>query len=317
MKKIAFCFNGLLRTAEYNVKNILHQVDKIDGDVDFFIHTWVENTSRPISPKSEGFLTKDESGSCNRDLMDWARIACDDGYRAGIESRILPTEDVPISINDVRKDSYSILHNLQDIYNFKSVEIEPQSEFDFKRYDKLYTLVPMHWYSWWKSIQLKSQYEKIYKMKYDCVISTRPDIMFPKDFNIQKDIELVEKNEKIFFATGVDYKGGRRPNDIYFISSSDVMDSASSYCFPERNGVGWDIENNKKMHVGEFIMKQGIDVEEASPWPERWAVYRDECIGIDPFDLKKAVELDNYWYRPWKHWDFKRTLSRSNIKDND
>jgi len=294
MKRVAICFNGMLRTAEYNAENILHQANKIDGEVDFFIHTWVENTPKPLHSKGKGFITNyaKEIEKC-KDFPE--------GYQRNRKiSELTYLYTLPSTSNDVRKDSYSILSNLQDIYNFKFVEIEPYLGSFSKYFSKLYPRAPHHWYSWWKSVQLKSQYEKIYKMKYDCVISTRTDIMFPKDFNIQKDIELVEKNKKTFFATGLAYNNGRRPNDIYFISSSDVMDVASQFCFgTEGVGPDWDIEKNRKIYVSEFIMKHGIDVEEASPWPEPYSIYRDKCIGIGPFDLKKSIELEKYWYRKW------------------
>ena len=79
------------------------------------------------------------------------------------------------------------------------------------------------------------------------------------------------------------------------------MDVASQFCFgTEGTGPDWDIEKNRKIFVSEFIMKHGIDVKEASTWPGHWAIYRDKCIGIYPFDLDKAIELEKYWYRKWK-----------------
>ena len=268
-KRVAVCFCGMTRTGPYVVDNILYHTNKIEGKVNFFMHTWSTNKFRPIQSKSPGFIEK---------------------YGDNIDKKKLPD-----LIHRKFDDTYENIEKMEKNYNFTSIEIERQDKEFESNFIKLYDAPPYHWYSWWKVNQLKIQYEKIHKMKFDYTIKIRPDIIFDKNFNIQEDLNLIENNKNCFYAPGIEIKNNNRPCDVYFASTSPVMDIAADFFMYVKTSK----KPERSLFLSEYLEEKGIKIQEstldASAKPS-WCLYRLENIGMDPFDLKSIRDIEIKWY---------------------
>lgn len=84
-------------------------------------------------------------------------------------------------------------------YNPKALEIEHQEPYDkgvvIETEKSRFSTVGPHYqfYTLRKANELRKQYERDNNIKYDCVLVTRPDVMFLSDFEISRVFEQAEK----------------------------------------------------------------------------------------------------------------------------
>ena len=112
-------------------------------------------------------------------------------------------------------------------------------------------------YSIYKSNELKKEYEKINKMKYDCVIRCRTDYFFTKEYDL-KSLNLEKLNIKS------DCKHTEYAiNDHLAISNSEAMDIYSDIFFNIKNYCSEGIEFNPEVLLGYHIMKNKIELSKS------------------------------------------------------
>jgi hypothetical protein len=121
------------------------------------------------------------------------------------------------------------LKKIEEFYSPKKMMVEPQiifESFEEVNYGGLHPIsVPSSFYSLMKSNDLKKEYEKNNKFKYDVVIRCRFDIVIN---NFGLDLEKLNL-DKIYVGGEIHYGGQQNvPNDQFAISSSENMDYYSS-----------------------------------------------------------------------------------------
>jgi hypothetical protein len=182
------------------------------------------------------------------------------------------------------ESSYPIICNMVNDYkNFKKIKIE-----EFSNECKIYNSFPL-WYSWVQSIKLKEEYENEYNFKYDVVLKMRPDMIFPEDSTLQKEIDNFLNNPELFYVMGGDES---RLNDVYFLSSSDNMNIATKII----DNPSWQ-ENELNIH----LLKNNINYGQVlNP---SYAIYREECFGVSPTDWLGCHMIETYYYSEKKTFD--------------
>lgn len=180
--------------------------------------------------------------------------------------------------------SYPIISEMTNYYNFKKIKIEP-----FLDHSELYRYFPL-WYSWAKSIELKEEYEKEYNFTYDVVLKMRPDMIFPSDSTLQKEIDKFLTDPNLFYVMG---GNAERLNDVYFLSTSKNMNIATKVI---HNPIPWH-ENEFNMH----LLNNSITYSKVHN--PSYAIYREECIGVSPEDWLGCHVIETYYYSPKETFD--------------
>lgn len=197
--KIAICFSGQIRTAIETSENLIRYFGELYPKCDFFIHTWNVNTDKAGPPNSFEIIDDD-------------------------------------TINKLIK-----------IYNPKKIKIEDyiitnRNEFDNLAYKN--GINNSMFYSFMHSIKLKKQYELENNFKYDYVIKIRFDLIFNSHRRLINDINmfLYEKENGIWIeniAPDYNEKTDMWIDDVFYISTSNIMDKISNYYnfFKESNQI--------------------------------------------------------------------------------
>jgi hypothetical protein len=268
--RIAYCFSGMLRTAEYT-DNILHGIGNLKHQVDFFAHTWDTNFYRDLNIKSINFKTK------YKDLFDAG--ASEDELKKLI---IHPTPT-----------TYEVLDKIKNAYKFRYIEVENQSK-QMGDFHKQYGYYVPLWYSWWKSIQLKKHHEDLYGFKYDYVVKSRPDLFLHPEYSLEKELEHITKEGPGFYTA--DASAFRNTaSDVYFIASSEIMDKVSEFCkhvtyTPEGGRLSiYKFANDCDIHVKPSYL-DSIRSRYA------WTLMRPEALSYDHTEFDKVDRVDKDWY---------------------
>ena len=180
--KIAVCFFGEIRTGLFAVDNIKHYLGDLLPSVDFFVHSWDTHSIRtPLNLK-------------------------------------LPTTN-PV----VEKCSIETQQQFKQCYNPIYYHVD-NSDIFFKRifnnYGSTGDLVYM-WHSISQCIEYKNFYEKNNKFQYDYVLIIRPDIIYPIDRSLSKDIDnhlTVQQHEVHPVISNIALF-----NDTFFLSTSSTI----------------------------------------------------------------------------------------------
>lgn len=177
--KIAVCLKGQLRSGISASKSILNYLNEYVGDFDVFFHSW------DITSNNRGDNTTVINSNIRRTEYKWIK-----------------------SYNKI-KVSNSDWQNLINIYNPKKYEIESYIDYldficEYNTKDTQYD----SFYSFWKSLQLKNQYEIETGIKYDYILSIRFDIVINHVCSIKKTIKNIENINRnsinpSFYAFGV------------------------------------------------------------------------------------------------------------------
>jgi hypothetical protein len=228
MKRVAVCLSGQSRTWKYCADSIKSFISDKEYEIDYFIHTWDINTYRPLESidGSEKYF-----------------------YKSEIDTK-----------------SYI------DYYNPKLYKIQSFESFQNKL-KKIKNPIPIHhndngnminqMYSFKQSIVLKRLWERKNGFKYDYVIKLRPDLFFAYP-SLRKNIELLEKNNKTFYAYHQyesnwksTYLYNSYPPDMYWLFlSSEESDIFSSY-FGKR--IKFMRKNIEEYHLYRFTHDIGFD----------------------------------------------------------
>lgn len=186
------------------------------------------------------------------------------------------------------KSSYTLIDSMISNYGkeFKKIKIDHFSETSI--FGK--TPIPL-WYSWRESIKLKQQYEQENNFVYDIVVKLRPDIIFDQH-RLQDAIDNFDKD---YFMC---YNGSTEVlNDVYFVSSSPVMDIASE-CWKtllDKNSfTGVELKDHLALKnintriLGLYDMTKTYN----------YAIYREECVsaGVSSLDWVDCFTIENYYY---------------------
>ena len=204
--KIALCLSGQPRGLPLSLDIINDQLIKPNNITDVFVHTWYDS-------------------SCDGLPFDSAQPAQEDG-RLGIwkpnTDKILKEKLNPISILCESPNSFEQFSHLPG----------PSSA--------VQTKLASLFYGFWKSNELKKQYEEEKGFKYDLVIRTRIDLYYPDPILLKSDIKedeiVVPKsfqehrmNDSYPISTGGDYSS---MVDIFAYGPSPNMDKFCSV-YPE------------------------------------------------------------------------------------
>ena len=162
-KRIAIQLFGHLRTYKDCYKSLLEKVVKSNEKnaykVDIFIHSWnTLNQNNNRSGYSNNDLLKKFGESKTGEVLEL--------YKAKKvlieEQKVIESQKVKVLLNEKQGDIFFL--DSKNIYNM--------------------------YYSMFKVNELRLEYEKENNIEYDFVIQTRPDILFIKDFNIDKIVKF-------------------------------------------------------------------------------------------------------------------------------
>ncbi len=192
--KIAVIFGGQLRTGVETSKSIFNFLGEYLPNCDFFVHTWDITT----------YKRNDYHGS-HSPTFDWDAIKLKEEY-----------------LNQFLEIYKPVKHEITPFLKFRK-EVEDTKEFS-----------GTHWmYSFWKVNELKKDYEKENRFKYDYVLKVRGDLCFRMDVFLREHINLLQKNENkmsIFLF-----------EDMYYIATSEVIDELANMGHPT-NGTFKNID---------------------------------------------------------------------------
>lgn len=262
--KIAFCFSGQLRTAEYAADGILRFIGDLLPNVDFFIHTWDQALHKRRDLKSPK-ITK---------ILEQLQL-----------EKTPHLLDYKIRLPHVHPPTFEILKKINPIYKFKLSEIE-NTHYSYAAFRNLYGIFKPPFYGWYKVNELKKNYEQTTQVNYDYVIRTRPDMLFPKENSLADEIDHCEKTPKCFFGIG---RNDLYMNDVFYIAKSQIMDIAAEFAF----------QNQNEMSLHEFLKTR--DISTKTTRTTLYSVYRPECIPISSLEYEKCYNIDRDWY--WTRHD--------------
>lgn len=270
--KIAVCFSGQWRTGNYCYDSLKEFFGILLPYCDFFIHTWDVNKQKCYNLSNvfskETKLTQSEIES--------------------IKENYKPIKFVV--------DDYHQTHSL-----LKKYEAYLNSEIN------ILDIVQPLWYSFYKSIQLKKEYEKENNFKYDYVIKLRPDILFHPNRRLSQDIEMYKtelENGEFYIENLIRERSidTHTIDDVYFLSNSYSMDIASDYYV---KWLEWGIGNRNKPFYG-FIRHSILENLNLVGFKRRdlggetgYVVLRPECLqyknnSIE--DYHKCIGCEDYYY---------------------
>lgn len=163
-----------------------------------------------------------------------------------------------------------------------------------------YGIQPL-WYSFWKSVELKKQYELKNNFKYDYVIKLRPDLVlnFHTYDALLNEINTTYDNEfKIIGWDGFDVsKNVQLATDVFFISKSNEMDIAADYF--------WSLmkyyDNNNYTNLPSYLKEHNIKSIK-STYIDRFLLLREifvenGVLNLNKLDmLNKIAELEKYYF---------------------
>ena len=255
--KIAVCMIGQLRTGLEAFPNLRNFFGECFDEIDFYIHTWDINSYR----------------------MPFCLHAA---------ATLRPSSKV----------SEDELNQYKNFYKPKQFVVEDQEAF-MQDVDEKYGhgrtgLLVNLWYSYFKANEMKRQYERLHKMRYDVVVKLRPDIIFPVDRKFKDDVEefleAQKKDSNVILAM--------RREEAYTISSSEIADIAASFISDTNDVFGntdW-----LPTYFERYVSSKNINILQMKD--SRFTPLRDEWKHMDPlicYDgacIYNAAFFDNATY---------------------
>lgn len=202
------------------------------------------------------------------------------------------------------------IQELNNNYNPKKIIIENYSKiYEESQYNniKTFDIVQPLWYSFWKSIELKKQYEIENGFEYDYVIKLRPDVIFNPDRRLVQDIELYKdelENGEFYIENLIrDWTiDNTTIDDVYFLSKSNQMNIASEYY---SKWIEWGIRDTYKPFYG-FIRHSILNNLKIYRFKDRYlggengyVVLRPECLeynGSTVNNYYRCIGCEDYYY---------------------
>lgn len=246
--KIAVCFSGMIRTGIHASSSIKQYIGDLYDCADFFMHTW------DVSQQKQ-----------------WCResVFCQHGA-APEEKPLIKTE--------------TLIGEFSSCYDGKFVDIEIEQLSNWYINYRSYRSFSPQWYSWAKSVKLKSCFEKKSSFVYDFVVKLRPDIVYPKFTRLAEEIEFLERKSNQLNSKGYE---SFRVDDVFFISDSATMDKASMFLSttPHRE---WYTNI-----FGDYL--KSVDINCGPAYNQQYAPLRDEAIAKkENFNLVFNIDRDYY-----------------------
>lgn len=260
--KIAVCFSGQWRTGDYCYDNLKEFLGILYPMCDFFIHTWDVNKQKCYNLSN--VFSK--------------------------ETKLSETD-----INNINL-KYNPKQLLIEDYNFTYNQLVKHEEYLYKDVN-VFDIVQPLWYSFYKSIELKKEYELKNGFKYDYILKLRPDIKFHPNRRLSQDIEMYStkiKNGELYIENLIrDWTiDTHTTDDVYFLSKSTTMDIVSEYY---KKWLEWGIGDRTKPFYG-FIRHLILNELTLISFKRRdlggesgYVVLRPECVESE------LNTIDNYY----------------------
>jgi hypothetical protein len=159
------------------------------------------------------------------------------------------------------------------------------------------------WHSFWKSVELKKQYELENNFKYDYVLKLRMDLVLNRhtSFELLQEILTIENNQfkvnQWFGEDPIIFKNIPLSTDVFFISKSKEMDIAADYAW----ALMKSFSNGEYINLIYYLSQHNIKTSHFS-YVERYALLRDDFVDRGVLELDKSEMLDeidrleNYYY---------------------
>jgi hypothetical protein len=164
--KIAVCMSGQLRLGNLAFPNIRRFFGELFSSVDFFIHTWDTNLYRNVMA-FHNITVRPPIRVYKRDLKTYKSLYQPKKFLVGNQKDFIR----PL------KEKYNIVGDLAYSY-----------------------------YSFYKAMELKNQYQKENNIEYDVVVKLRPDLLFPSDRTFQKDLtQFINNKDNIYSCRSDDF----------------------------------------------------------------------------------------------------------------
>jgi hypothetical protein len=208
------------------------------------------------------------------------------------------------------------IQTIKQNYNPKKFVVENYKEtYDtLKKYEshsysdvQIFNVIQPLWYSFYKSVELKNEYENQNGIKYDYVIKLRPDIKFHPHRRFSQDLEMYKEEFKSgeFFIENLVREWTLETHtidDVYFISSSEKMNVAATYY---EKWIEWGLTDRTKPHYG-FIRHAVLNNLKLCPFKRRdwggesgYVVLRPECLKYVENTISNYTECkacEDYFY---------------------
>ena len=187
--------------------------------------------------------------------------------------------------------------------NYKPKKIVIENHASVRDELKIFNIVQPLWYSFYKSVELKKQFEKENEFEYDYVIKLRPDVFFQDNRRLSQDIELYEKelnSGKIYIENLVrDYTiSTNSVDDVYFISNTKSMNIVSEYYL---KWLDWGTGVGGENFYG-FIKHCILNGVKICDFKKRefggdagYVVLRPECLEYTG-NYDKCIGCEDYYY---------------------
>jgi hypothetical protein len=264
--RIAVCFNGHIRTGIENSVNLKRFIGYLLPYCDFFFHTWSISEQKRYT-------------NVHKDISKYTY--------------------------EVNND---IVNKLTELYNIKKIGIENYKEILTKESINDFNIpmlghIPPLMYSFMKSIEYKSQYEKNNNFKYDYVVKLRPDIFFKPDRKLSHIFDLYDfQNSNEFFIENIQQDWDINSiwcDDVLYISNSKTMDIASKLYESKKKEIMLVHPHHGYGGAGflRYLLLNGIKICDISLAQKGYSIYREECFKYSPVtEFEKCILCDSYFY---------------------
>lgn len=238
---IAVCLSGQMRTAIYTADHILQFF--AGQPVDFFIHTWTEDTTMPYSTKS-GFLSSEYS-----------------------QTRQVPAGEFEI----VRQKYKPKLMVVDELAQYEDYYIKDVLA---RRGAPPVMLVGM-FNSMYEANRLKLEWERRSNSKYRYVVKQRLDVVYDLDETLAQQLHWMtyRPTNAVLYTKDFMNKLPEKTEDITMIGTSAVMDIASDFIRwretdPSKVTIDWQQQYSAYLHEANIVPR---------PWKNNSVyIYRDE-----------------------------------------
>ena len=165
-----------------------------------------------------------------------------------------------------------------------------------------YGIQPL-WYSFWKSVELKKQYELENNFKYDYVLKLRMDLIlnYHTPSELFQEIITTKKNQfktnQWYYDLDTISKNTPLSTDVFFISKSEEMDVTADYLWVLMKYY----DNKDYINLVYYLKEKNIESLKFS-YVDRYLLLRDDFVekGVLKLNKEEMLEeickLENYYY---------------------
>lgn len=254
--RIAVIFGGQVRTGVETSKSVFNFLGNFLPYCDFFIHTWDITTYK-----------KGDYHNSHSPTFDWDAIKIKEEY----------------------------LKEFLEIYKPKKYEITPFLEFRKNIENSSNFLMPAWTYSFWKSNELKKDFEKENNFKYDYVIKLRGDLIFWPNFKLEVILKKI-------INLSIDKIPMYHLEDMLYLSTSEGMNLMSGIGHPfdgnllEEFKINYPTDINKR--IVKYIEDNFHNIEKNGTFfgNSGYFLLRNDAKDIPYEEMKKMYEIFKNYY---------------------